>query len=475
MPATLRFEPGSYRDRDGRVFYGEQGEVYRALSPRAYGEWQAVRDSRFFQQGMSDGRIAPTREVELCHSDLDGDDSIWAGILEHQKIPFVSYPYEWTFGMLRDAALLHLELLRQALVEGFSLKDGTAYNVQWVGARPVFIDVASFERLAPGQLWAGYRQFCQTFLNPLFLQAYRNFDSQPLLRGCLDGISPGECARLLSLRDWLRPGVLSHVVLHARLEASARLKRSDVRRSLPVTGFDKRMIERNVARLTRLIGGLRWEPAESPWSDYESGNTYSQADRARKEAFVRGAVFERPRELVWDLGCNTGQFSRIAAENARYVVALDADHVAVERLYQSLKSKPPAQGRGAILPLVGSVADPSPNLGWRGRERKGLVERGRPDLTLCLALIHHLVIGRGLPMRELIEWLSGLGTGLVIEFVAPQDPMARLLLRNRRDECCDYNQETFDRCLDEFFEVVRSEPLESGTRALYYATARSAP
>lgn len=468
----VRFEPGSYRDRDGRVFYGGEGEVFRALSPRAFAEWRFVRDSRFFQQGMSQGRIALTSEVDSCPGGaLDLDRSTWSGVLRHETIPFVSYPYEWTFGMLRDAALLHLELLEQALAEDFWLKDGTAYNVQWVGPRPVFIDIGSFERLAAGQPWAGYRQFCQTFLYPLFLQAYKAVDFHPLLRGCLDGITPRQCANLMSLRDWFRRGVLSHVVLHARLEGDRRACESDLKRELPRAGFSKAMIQTNVAGLVRTLRKLEWAPAASTWSDYRQSHSYSPADKTRKAAFVHDAVHERPLNLVWDLGCNTGEYSRIAAENARYVVAVDADHLAVERLYRSLKNDRD-RGTDRVLPLVGSLADPSPDLGWRGRERRSLAERGSPDLTLCLALIHHLVLGAGIPMRELLEWLAGLGSRLVIEFVDRHDPMVQLLMRNRRDECSDYHAAVFDRWLHEYFDVLRSEPLESGTRTLYYAVSR---
>ena len=470
---SLRYEAGSYRDRDGRVFYGKSGDVYRALSPRALAEWNAVRATRFFSHAMSAGQIVRTDEIEPSDVEIEIDGSAWAGVLRHETIPFVSYPYEWTFGMLKDAALLHLELLDAALDENVTLKDGTAYNVQFVGTRPVFIDVASFERLAPGQPWAGYRQFCRTFLYPLFMQGYKNVDFRPWLRGCLDGVSPADCAGLMSLGDLIRPGVLTHVMLHARFESDRFVKASNLQQALPRAGFNKALIKNNVARLARIIRRLNWKTPGSKWSSYTECNTYSENDKARKEAFVRGAVASRPVRLAWDLGCNTGDYSRIAAENADCVVAMDGDHLAVEKLYQSLRTQPGGAGGAKILPLVSNIADPSPNLGWRGQERKSLVERGRPELTLCLALVHHLVIDAGIPLRDLLAWLAGLGTTLVIEFVAKSDPMVQLLLRNRRDPVVDYELEYFERCLNELFQVSRSETLDSGTRTLYYAHTRS--
>ena len=353
----VTFETGSYRDRDGRVFCSDSGEIFRALSARALSEWDLVCSAKFFRQGMESGQIVRTARskspAEFRPGDSDGSaltptlarvmrtgGSAWAAFLKHDMIPYVSYPYEWTFGMLKDAALLHLDLLAKALDEGFTLKDGTAFNVQWVGHRPVFIDVLSFEKLPPGQPWAGYRQFCQTFLYPLFLQAYKDVPFQPWLRGCLDGITPAQCANLMSLRDLVRPGVLKHAWLHAWLEGSERVRDSDVRQDLPRAGFNKSLIAANVASLARIIRRLAWDPPDSKWSGYAGSNTYSSGDARRKADFVRAAVAARPAGLVWDLGCNTGEYSRIAAENAECVVAMDADHLAVERLYQSLRRAP---------------------------------------------------------------------------------------------------------------------------------------
>ncbi len=474
MSVTLNYESGSYRDRDGRVFVDGDGGICRALSARALNEWNAVRQTRFFREALASQRVVPTETMSdspaVTAAARDGD---WAGVLRHELVPFVSYPYEWSFGMLRDAALLHLELLEQALAEDITLKDGTAYNVQWFGARPVFIDVASFERHIPGQAWAGYRQFCQTFLYPLMLQAHKNIPFQPWLRGCLDGITPQECRNLMSFRDFFRRGVAAHVWLHAKLQASPTVEASDSSRALSSSGFSKGLILANVAGLKRLIRGLRWKAARSVWSEYGAANGYAPEDSQKKEAFVRRAVQSRRWGLVWDLGCNTGAYSRIAAENANLVVAMDADYLAVERLYQSLRATPVAGG-APILPLVNNLVDPSVGLGWRGAERKSLVNRGRPDLTLCLALIHHLVIGHGVPLREFLEWLADLRTDLVIEFVSKTDPMVQRLLRGRRDNYVDYEPEIFERQLSELFDVVHTESLASGARRLYFAKARSA-
>lgn len=468
-------EPGSFRDRSGRVFY-HAGEVYRALSAAALADWERLAATQFYRRLMGERKLITTERIapeQLASGDVltRAVPGNWCGVLKHAAVPFVSYPYEWSFGMLRDAALLQLELLEAAVDEGMTLKDGSAFNVQWFGSRPVFIDIGSFETLAPGAAWAGYRQFCQLCLFPLLLQAYKNVPFHPWLRGNLDGMDVQTFRGLFSLRDWLRPGVFKHVVLHAMLAASLANTRANVKTDLQQAGFHAELIRANARSLRRLLTRLNWKQAHSTWSDYATQNSYLDADRQQKEAFVRGVTSARRWGLVWDLGCNTGVWSRIAAETADYVVAIDSDHLAVERLYQSLRSGDgPISER--ILPLVGNLADASPALGWRGAERKPLAERGRPDLTLCLALVHHLVIGANLPLRELIDWFHGLGSDLVIEFVGRDDPMVQTLLRHKTDLYTDYDPLLFERWLGEAFTIRQRLSLPNGTRTLYYAQIR---
>ena len=379
-------------------------------------------------------------------------------------MPVVSYPYEWPFGMLKDAALLELDLLLAALDEGLVLKDASPYNVQWRGAQPVFVDVGSFERLREGEPWAGYRQFCTLVLYPLQLQAYKGVPFQPWLRGALEGIEPSEMRALLGFRDRFRRGVLTNVVLHARLEG--RYADRDVKSDLKKAGFHAELIRANARKLRKLVQRLEWEPGRTAWSDYGEANPYDDADAAAKEAFVREAAGTRRRRLLWDLGANDGRYTRIAAREADYTVAVDADTAVVEALYRTLR----AEGSHTILPLVGNVADPSPGLGWRGAERSTLTERARPDLTLCLALVHHVALSSNVPVRSFLDWLAELETEVVVEFPTRDDPMVqRLLSRKGPGANPEYDTEVFERALDERWRVERREVLPSGTRILYRA------
>ena len=349
-------ELGSFRDPDSRVFLDDD-VVYRILSPDGWQDWLALAATPL----VADDRLIPTEPVELDElPDLTAGPA--AGALRHEKVPFVSYPYEWPFSMLKDAALLQLELGRRALQHDLTLKDASPYNVQFRGASPVFVDIGSFERLNEGEPWAGYRQFCMLFLYPLMLQAYRGMPYHALLRGSLDGIAPAEARALLSAR---RRGVLTHVVLHARLEARyADAGGREVKRDLKRAGFGKALLDANLRKLEKLVRRLEFKPGRTAWTEYGRTNTYSDAEAARKAEFVRAAA-ARHKGLVWDLGCNDGTYSRVAAEHADTVVAVDADHATVDGLYRSLRD----EGRKDILPLVMSVTDPSPDLGWRGLER----------------------------------------------------------------------------------------------------------
>jgi hypothetical protein len=459
-------EASSYRDRSGAVFYRD-GRVFRYLGSRALANWLQLEQAPFFGRLRDEGRIVGTRLIDPAREEIDLGH--WAGVLEHERIPFVSYPYEWSFGMLKDVALLHLDLMKSALAADMILKDSSAYNIQWRGVRPVFIDIPSFEPLAKGEPWVGYRQFCELFLYPLMLQAYKGVDFRPWLRGRIDGIPAEEMRGLMSGRDLLRPGVLLHVAAQAALQKRYSGGKENVRGALAEAGFGKALIERNVEKLARLVSKLEPANTKTVWADYDRTHSYDEAELGKKIAFVRRAAETRRWRLAWDLGCNTGTFSRVVAGHSDHVVAMDGDWMAIERLYRREKADGTAEN---ILPLVVNLADASPNQGWRGVERKGLAERGRPELTLCLALVHHIVISANIPLADFIGWLASLGTALVIEFVGRDDEMVETLLVNREDQYDDYHPEIFRKLLTAHFNIQAEEPLKGGSRHIYFATVK---
>jgi SAM-dependent methyltransferase len=461
-------EPGSFRDPQTRVFHAG-GEVLRGLAAQAAQDWKALKSSDFFAGTQKDGTVTATDEVDV---ELPGEPGTWTTTLRHAPIPFVTYPYEWSHAMRRDAARLHLELLGRALATGFTMKDGSAYNLQWRGAAPEFIDVGSFEPARPGEPWAGYRQFCQTLLYPLMLQAHLDLDPRPLLRAQIDGVEPAQMRRLLGGTKRLAPGVLKHVHLHDSIQArNADRSTGAVREQLRDAGFNSELVAAAARAMTKLVGKLDWEPPATHWGDYRDTCSYSADDRAAKERFVDAALDAADRkDLVLDLGANDGVFARRAARKAGYVVAVEADPAVVDTLYRQLR----ADGEKRVLPIVMDLADPSPGGGWAGEERASFASRAaKADVSLALALVHHLAIGRNVPLPAIVDWLAGMGRHVVVEFVHADDPMARKLLANKPDGLFpDYHVETFVGLLGARFDIARRETLPGGSRTLIAGVRR---
>ncbi|MFE9187401.1 class I SAM-dependent methyltransferase [Micromonospora haikouensis] len=470
IPHTdVRTDPGSFRDPANRVFYAD-GEVLRGLDARAARDWRALSASDFFPPLLAAGKVCGTEAVEPARFAAVAGAQ-WAAVLRHERIPFVSHPYEWSFGMLRDAALLHLEILRAALTAGFTTKDGSAYNLQWRGVEPVFIDVGSFEPARDGEPWAGYRQFCQTMLYPLLLTAHLGVDFQPWLRAQVDGIPPEQMRRLFTGVRRLLPGVPTHVHLHSAMQQrNADAASGEVREQLRGAGFSRELALAAVRRIERLVRRLRPRHVRSHWADYQRTCSYSAADRAAKERFVELALTAAgPPGLVLDLGANDGRYARLAARYAGYVVAVEQDPAVVDEVYAALR----ADEQRRVLPLVMDLADPSPGGGWRGVERAAFATRARADLVLALAVVHHLAIGRNVPLTQVVDQLADAclpGGRLVVEFVHPEDPMARRLLANKPAGLFpDYRPDEFARLLAARCRVERRVELPGGTRTLYQA------
>jgi hypothetical protein len=464
---TAEPDSGSFRDPLTRVFL-DGPAVWRGLSSEALADFEALASKPFFAAALERGELVGTELV--TESPLPGE---WAGTLRHQRIDVLSYPFEWSFEMLRDAARLQLDLTRRALAEQMITKDASSYNVQFVGPQPVFIDIGSFERLRKGEPWAGYRQFCELFLNPLYIQAICDVPFQPLLRGHVDGVTPEVAAAIIGRRGRFTKGVFSNVRLHAGAErkyADADRER-DVRAELKSAGFGPALIDAQLRNLEKAIDQLKWRRQGSIWSNYTDRGHYTDRDLDTKSKFVAEAVTRLgSAPTVLDLGANDGHFSRLAVDaGAASAIAVDSDHLVVDRLYRQLRE----QGEKRITPLVIDLADPSPAVGWRGRERPSFVDRMRPDLVLCLAVVHHLALTNNVPLDEIVAFLADFDCPLVVEFPHRDDPMAtRLLARKRQGLFESYDLTPWERALEARFVVDERLDLPSGTRTLYRASPR---
>ncbi|MBL8815048.1 MAG: hypothetical protein JNL58_03380 [Planctomyces sp.] len=451
---------GSFRDRCGRVFlHGDR--VFRSLTDEGLSDWRQISRTRFFREGSESGQIVRTWESHPAALPADLSDAVL--VLEHERIPAVTWPWEWSFSMLKDAALSHLELMLAALSEDCILKDATPLNWQFSGGRWVLMDTGSVVPHTSGHTWEGYRQFCETFLFPLMLQAWKEVHFQPWLRGRISGIPVDQFARMLSFRDMFRRGAMIHVWLHSKLQTK-RLSSSAVSDSVREGGFDRSMIVRNVESLQGVVQGLHWRESESEWSDYDQSSEPVQRDSAEKEAFVECVCSSRRWTTIWDLGCNLGRYSEIAARFSDLVLAFDSDHLTIDQMYRKIRRKEIRN----IIPLVMDLTDPSPSLGWRHRERLNLEQRSTPELILCLALIHHLVISGQLLLHDVMDWLASFHAEVVFEYVDRQDAQTKVLLQNRRDVFIDYSRENFLAAVQARFEIVDEYSLPCGTRTLYH-------
>jgi hypothetical protein len=463
LAAKVEYDGGSFKDTTGRVFLHE-GRIFRTLSVAGREAFDQLVASGVYSDLLAAGEIVPSRLCEPSQVGLPAD-AVGATLLEHERIPFVTYPYEWSFSMLRDAALLTLSINERALERGLILKDATPFNVQFRDAKPVFIDVLSFEPYRAGEPWVGYSQFCSMFLYPLLLTAYKGVEFHALLRGTLGGINCKDAGRLFGWRDALRPGVMTHVKLMARFQRS--FENTDVKLgpSASRITYSKDMILANTRALRKLLNRLRYAAADSAWANYATDNSYTPADQERKASFVEAALTSARPAWVWDLGGNVGVYSELAAAAGARVLTVDGDAAAIDGLYQAQKR---GQRSASIQGLVCDLCNPSPAMGWRLRERKTLAARGRADFFLALALVHHLALSGNIPLEEFADYLWETATQGVTEFVGKADPMVKRMLGRRRDVFTDYDREHFEAALSRRFRILGAETISTGTRMFYH-------
>lgn len=458
-------EPGSFRDNKGRIYYvGDR--VFRTIMPAGIEDFEAVRATGLIDELVEAGLLIPEIPVDKS---LLGDCAADARlVLEHPRLPLISYPYEWSFEALKAAALAHLELHQKALQKNVTLSDATAFNMQFRGTKPLFIDSLSLRIYEEGEFWAGHRQFCEQFVNPLLLRSVLGVPHNAWFRGAMEGISAEELSHLLPWRSRFSWNILTHVFVQARLQsASGSADKAAQRaktRKLAKIGF-----EQILHTLQRWISKL--EPRKSGatvWQNYANDNSYVDNETERKRDFVTEFIRSVEPELVFDIGCNTGDYSILALESgARRAVGLDFDHGALDYAFRRARELDVD-----FLPLHLDAANPSPSQGWMQKERQGLMQRARGDGVLALAVVHHLAISKNLPLPEILDWIIEIAPQGVIEFVPKSDPMVQRLLSLREDIFPDYNEESFRDSIAARARVVNSSMVSSSGRALYWYDRR---
>jgi len=446
----------SFRDPSGFLFT-RQGILYRQVN-RAYAEnYARLMESGLYAKLVKAGLLIPHTEVSI----EPPAPELAFKVICPERVPFISYPYEWSFGELKDAALATLSIQKRALKAGMSLKDASAYNIQFYQGRPTLIDSLSFEVYQEGEPWVAYRQFCQHFLSPLALMAYRDVRLSQLLRVYIDGIPLDLASSLLPGRTRYKLGLATHLHLHAR----AQRRYADV--SLAEARGGRKMSQQALLGLLEslqtTIRALEWKPAGTEWADYYGATNYTDAAFEHKKNLVGDWLSTIQPKIAWDLGANTGVFSRQAASRGTFTLAFDIDPAAVEQNYRQVKTEKLTN----LLPLVLDLTNPSPAIGWHNRERESLVERGPADVVLALALIHHLAIANNVPLERLARFLSDLGEWLIVEWIPKSDSQVQKLLRSRLDIFPGYTQEVFEETFKPYFEIQKVSAIRDSDRSVY--------
>jgi len=436
--------------RRGDRLYRQINTVYRE-------NYDLFISSGLHQQLVESRLLIPHREVDV----EPAIPELAYRTIEPERVEFISYPYEWSFSQFKDAALMTLDIQHRALDAGMSLKDCSAYNVQFHRGRPIFIDTLSFEKYREGEPWVAYRQFCRHFLAPLALMSSTDVRMSQLLWSNIDGIPLDLTSKLLPWRSRLQFSLLLHIHLHARTEA----KYADGRQAANLKGrrVTKLAVQGLLDSLRSAVRKLQWQPAGTQWGDYYSDTNYSETAADAKAELIGQFLDEIRPASVWDLGANTGRYSRIAAQRDLFTVSLDLDPAAVEKNYRLCREK----NETNVLPLVMDLTDPSPGLGWHNRERDSFVQRCTADAIMALALIHHLAISNNLPFHRIASSLAEICRWLIIEFVPKSDSQVQRLLAAREDIFDGYTRENFEAAFGEHFELVRSEPIAQSQRVLY--------
>jgi ribosomal protein L11 methylase PrmA len=454
-------DQGSFRDPSGRV-YELGGEIFRTVSEKAAEHFNHFRETGLMAKLAETGRIVATEEVDRSVLTKAGVDAPM--VLRHARVPFISYPYEWSFPLMKAAALLHLSVQIEALKSGVTLSDATAYNVQFEGPKPVFIDVLSFRKYRDGEIWAGHRQFCEQFLNPLLLRAFFGITHNSWFRGNLEGIDTLMLARMM---PWWRNfsfNVFSHITMQARLQSAAMADTAKGTSKAKTVTLPKTNYERMLLSLRGWIKSLQpKDTGATVWQHYAENTTYQSDEQQAKRRFVGDFVAKLKPKTLWDVGCNTGDYSEVALQSgAHRVIGFDFDQGALERSYARARAK-----KLNFLPLYQDGANPSPDQGWANAERKSVMSRGGADAMMALAFEHHLAIGRNIPLDRVVDSLVKMAPAGVIEFVRKEDPTVQQLLALREDIFPDYLPETFEAALKARARIVKSEVVSASGRTLY--------
>ena len=448
-----KIENSSFRDRSGFLFYYEN-EIYRIINFSYKKQYEKFMNSELYQKLEEKNLIISHSEIENLDIDCD-----YYKIIKPEKIPFISYPYEWSFSQLKDAALLTLRIQKAAMKYGMTLKDGSAFNIQFHNGHPIFIDTLSFEIYEEGQIWKPYKQFCQHFLAPLALISKKDVRLNLLSKIFIDGIPIDLAAKLLPKTTFGNFGLMAHIHAHAKSQKHYEDKDAKIKQKT----LSKRSFEGLIESLKSSIEKMTWNENNTEWGDYYSDTNYTEKSFEEKKQFISLTIDQVKPKLVWDMGANTGVFSRLASTKGINTISYDIDPLAVEKNYLSSSQN----SEQNILPLILDLTNPSSGIGWNHDERMSIIQRGPADMVFALALVHHLAISNNVPLNKIAEFFSQISKFLIIEFVPKSDSQVKRLLLTREDIFENYDEKNFEIEFSKFFKIINSKKILDSERTIY--------
>lgn len=443
----------SFRDPSGFVFT-EGEEIYRAVNQCYQENYEILKQSGLYDELVLKGLLVSHTEV----ANTEFPDKNVFKILKPEKISFISYPYEWCFSQLKDAALATLEIQKIALNFGMTLKDASVFNMQFHKGKSILIDSLSFEKYTENKPWVAYRQFCEHFLAPLSLMHFLDQRLVSLFASNIDGIPLELAAKMLPAKAKLKLGIYMHLILHSRLKL--KYSKQNIGK-YKTRNFSKNAFLGLIQSLETTVKSMKYKPTKSVWSDYteETNSVYS----VNKKQIVQDFIFENKPKQILDIGGNTGNYANLINDNETFIIAIDYDYQCIEKFYKQIKTEILKN----VIPLENDIANPSPGIGWKNNERTSLLERTKPDLVLMLAVFHHLVITNQISLKMIVDFISNLTNAIIIEYIPENDEQFMLLTQNRKDFVY-YSELEFEQEFAMVFEIISKKSVQGSNRILYF-------
>ena len=453
-------ESGSFRDPAGTIFYIND-RIFRKINKFGLDRINFLEKEKILEESIKRKYLIQTKilnDDEKNKLNLNISDVI----LEHIKIPYISYPYEWSFNQLKTAAIFHLDFNLFLLDLGATLIDASAFNIQYIGSKPIFIDILSIEKHVDGEPWKGHKQFCENFLNPLILKSKKGIKFNNWFKGNLEGIQTDDLDKILNIFDKFSYNIFIHVYLLNKLDQKFTSNKS-LKPINKKKNFSKKNLILILRQLKRFISKLEDHKSISTWDDYSKNNSYTELEENKKKQVVEEFIKKNNFNLIADLGCNNGEYSELSLKNGcKSVIGFDFDINTINQAYKTALSK-----NLNFLPLFFDASNPSGNIGWNEKERKSFKTRAKFDAILALAFKHHLAIAKNIPLNEVINWLVSLAPTGLIEFVPKNDLTIIKMLELKGDIFPNYTTENFENALSLKSKILSKNKVSESGRIIY--------